>query len=260
MRRALVSGAVGALVFVSVLVLGVGRAGAHNEFEPATAAPGSVVELTLFVEDEAPDAGTTKVQLQFPEAITVVALPEVPGFTTTVQGGALGAPATGVTWEGGPAADSLELPITLGPLPGDPGRLQFKSIQTYDDGEEEAWIADWPEGAPEPDHPGPVLDLVAGGPGSIPPTTAAPTTTEAPATTEAPTTTAAPADDEAASSSSSDDDDGGSSAVPIVIGVIVLLAVIAGGAWYLRSRSSTDTPADTLTDEPPSSSPDDPAA
>src|SRR5262245_32821356 len=161
------------------MLFGVGRADAHNEFEPATAAPGSVVDLQLFVEDEAPDAGTTKVALQFPEPITVVALPDVEGFTATVEGGELGgAPATGVTWEGGPAADDLELPITLGPLPGEPGRLQFKSVQTYDNGDEEAWIADWPEGAPEPDHPGPVLDLVAGGPGSVPPSTAA-TTTEA---------------------------------------------------------------------------------
>jgi uncharacterized protein YcnI len=228
----LVSGAVVALV----LVFGVGRASAHNEFEPDNAAPGSVVELKLFVEDEAPDAGTTKVALQFPEPITVVALPAVEGFTTTVQGGELGAPATGVTWEGGPAADDLELPITLGPLPADPGRLQFKSVQTYDNGDEEAWIAEWPEGAPEPDHPGPVLDLVAGGPGSIPPSTAASTTTEATTATTEATATTAGSDEQA--TADDEDDDSDSSALPIVIGVIVLLAIVGGGFLYLRSRSS----------------------
>jgi len=251
-RRVLASGAVVALVFV----FGVGRAWAHNEFEPATAAPGSVIELTLFVEDEAPDAGTTKLQLQFPEPITVVELPAVEGFTTTVQGGQLGAPATGVTWEGGPAADSLELPITLGPLPAQPGRLQFKSIQTYDNGEEEAWIADWPEGAPEPDHPGPVLDLVAGGPGSIPPTTVATTTTtEAAPTTEAPTTTAADDDQAAADDSDDDSDDDSSSALPIVLGVIVVVALAGGAAWYVRSRRSgpgTDTDTPPSDDDTPS--------
>jgi periplasmic copper chaperone A len=227
-RRALVSGAVVALV----MVFGVGRASAHNEFEPATAAPGSIVELTLFAEDEAPDAGTTKLQLQFPQPLTVVELPAVEGFTATVQGGEVGGPATGVTWEGGPAAGDLEVPITLGPLPTEPGRLQFKSIQTYDNGEEEAWIAEWPEGAAEPDHPGPVLDLVAGGPGSIPATTAAPTT--AAPTTAAPTTEAP--DDQAAADDSDDDSD--SSALPIVIGVVVVLAAAGGAFLYLRSRRS----------------------
>jgi uncharacterized protein YcnI len=261
-RRVLVSGVVGALV----MVFGVGRAWAHNGFEPATAAPGSVIELTLFVEDESPDAGTTKLQLQFPEPITVVELPAVEGFTTTVQGGRLGAPATGVTWEGGPAADSLELPITLGPLPAEPGRLQFKSIQTYDNGEEDAWIAEWPEGAPEPDHPGPVLDLVAGGPGSIPPTTVATTTTTVAATTtEAPTTTAA--DDQAAAGDDADESDGsdgsddGSGALPIVLGVIVMLAIAGGAFWYLRSRGSGTPPTDTSpADTSPSGSTSDDAA
>lgn len=252
MRRVLVAGAVGVLV----MVFGVGRAWAHNGFEPATAAPGSVVELTLAVADESADGSTAKVQLQFPEPITLVALPEVPGFTATVLGGQVGAPATGVTWEGGAAPGDLELPITLGPLPAEPGRLQFKSIQTYDNGEEEAWIADWPEGAPEPDHPGPILDLVPGGPGSIPPTTVATTTTAAPTTTEAPTTTAADdeSDDEIAAENASDsEDDDSSSALPIVVGVIVVLAVIAGVAWYLRSRGSATPPTDdTPSDGSPS--------
>jgi len=247
-RRVLVSGAVVALM----VVLRAGPAWAHNGFEPATAAPGSVIDLTLLVADEASDASTTKVQLQFPEPITLVALPAVPGFTTTVQGGQVGAPATGVTWEGGPAPGDLELPITLGPLPAEPGRLQFKSIQTYDNGEEQAWIADWPEGAPEPDHPGPVLDLVPGGPGTIPPsatTTAAPTTTTTAApTTEAPTTTEASTDEIAAQS---DDDDSGSSALPVVVGAIVVLAAVGGAAWYLRSRRAATSTGSSGPGAPP---------
>ncbi|MGH9117499.1 MAG: exodeoxyribonuclease VII large subunit [Acidimicrobiales bacterium] len=125
----------------------------------------------------------------------------MPGWSATLVGGALGGPATGVTWVGGPAPDDLRLPITLGPLPNEAGRLQFKAVQTHDNGEVHSWIEDWPAGAPEPASPGPVLDLVAGGPGSIPPTTApttTTTTTTAPTTTtEAAETAAGPTDDAA---------------------------------------------------------------
>jgi hypothetical protein len=58
--------------------------------------------------------------------------------------------------------------LTIGPLPDSEGRMQFKVLQTYSDGTEDAWISDWPVGAPEPDKPGPVIDLVAGAPGTIP--------------------------------------------------------------------------------------------
>ena len=229
MRRVIVSG----VVCAAVLAFVARPAAAHNEFEPAEAAPGSVATLTFFAEDEQPDAGTNKLELQFPEPITVVELPAVEGWTATVVGGELGGPATGVTWEGGPEPDDVEFPITLGPLPTEPGRLQFKSIQTYDNGEDDAWIADWPEGAAEPDNPGPVLDLVAGAPGSVPDTTDVPA-----ATTIAPTTTVA---DEAAAAE--DDDDSDSSALPIVIGAVVVLAAAGGAVAFFRSRRSADTNA-----------------
>jgi Domain of unkown function (DUF1775) len=64
---------------------------------------------------------------------------------------------------GQPRAGDLKLPITLGPLPTDPGRLQLKVLQTWSNGDVDHWIDEWPEGAPEPGNPGPVLDLVAGG-------------------------------------------------------------------------------------------------
>lgn len=250
MRRSIV---VGAVLAAAALGLWAAPAAAHNEWEPATAAPGSIVDLTLFAEDELPDAGTTQLDLQFPEPITVVALPEVPGWTATVVGGELGgAPATGVTWTGGPAPGDLELPITLGPLPSEPGRLQFRSVQTYDNGDVDSWIDDWPEGAPEPEHPGPVLDLVAGGPGSIPATTAAPATTTT-STTVASTTTLPAGDDQA----SGDEDDSNSSALPIVIGVLVVLAAAGGAYAVIRSRrASAAEPddggsSDTGTGEPP---------
>ena len=233
MRRVVASG----VAAVAALVLAVTPAAAHNEWDPETAAPGSVVDLTLFVEDEQPDAGTTTVELFFPAPITVAALPALPGWTATPMDGELGGPASGVTWAGGPAPGDVELPIRLGPLPNEPGRLQFKAVQTYDNGEVDRWIDDWPEGAPEPPAPGPVLDLVAGGPGSIPATTASSTTTIASTTTTTTASTTTDADQTAAG----DTDDSDSNVVPIVVAAAVILAVAGGVFAFVRSRRSPDT-------------------
>jgi Domain of unkown function (DUF1775) len=220
------------------LVLAAAPAAAHNEWEPGTAAPGSVIDLTLFVEDEQPDAGTTTVELFFPAPITVAALPAVPGWTATPMDGEVGGPASGVTWAGGPAPSDVELPIRLGPLPSEPGRLQFKTVQTYDNGAVDRWIDEWPEGAPEPPALGPVLDLVLGGTGSIPATTASPTTTAASTTT---TTTAATSTETGQAAADDADDDSSSNVVPWVVGAAVIVAVAGGVVAYLRSRRSPDT-------------------
>jgi uncharacterized protein YcnI len=230
MRRVTASGVTAPVA----LVLAAAPAAAHNEWEPNTAAPGSVVDLTLFIEDEQPDAGTTKVELFFPAPITVAALPATPGWAATPMHGRLGGPASGVTWTGGPAQGDVELPIRLGPLPGQPGRLQFKTVQAYDNGEVDRWIDEWPEGAPEPPAPGPVLDLVPGGPGSIPATTAsAPSTTAPTTTTTAATTTET--DQEAAEDTDHDSD---SSVVPWVVAAAAVLVVAAGVFAFLRARRS----------------------
>ena len=233
MRRVIASG----VAAIAALVLVAAPVAAHNEWEPETAAPGSIIDLTLFVEDEQPDAGTTTVELHFPVPITVAALPAVQGWTATLMDGELGGPATGVTWAGGPAPGDVDLPIRLGPLPSEPGRLQFKTVQTYDNGEVDRWIDDWPAGAAEPPAPGPVLDLVPGGPGTIPATTAPSTTTTATTTTTTATTTTEA--DEAASQDADNDSD--SNVVPIVVAAAVIVAVAGGAFAFIRSRRSPHT-------------------
>jgi hypothetical protein len=47
----------------------------------------------------------------------------------------------------------------MGPLPTDTDQLVFKALQTYDNGEVVRWIDAAPQGAPEPEHPAPVLTL-----------------------------------------------------------------------------------------------------
>ncbi|MFN8019158.1 MAG: DUF1775 domain-containing protein [Acidimicrobiales bacterium] len=52
--------------------------------------------------------------------------------------------------------------IIAGELPDDVDQVEFKAIQTYDDGSETSWIEDpAPEGAEEPEHPAPVLELTS---------------------------------------------------------------------------------------------------
>ena len=65
MRRMLF---VPAAALVGVLLVA-GPAWAHNEFDPDEAGTGKVVQLQLSVENEQADAGTTQVQLFFPEGV-----------------------------------------------------------------------------------------------------------------------------------------------------------------------------------------------
>jgi uncharacterized protein YcnI len=256
MRRMIGAGAAATAAAVAAVMLAAVPATAHTEWEPAQAAPGSIIALTLFAEDEQPDAGTVSLDLQFPVPLTIVELGAVDGWTATPVGGAVGAgtTATGVTWTGGPAPGDLVLPITLGPLPDQEGRLQFKAVQTYDNGEVDRWINDWPAGAPEPEDPGPVLDLVAGGPGTIPATTAAPTTAEQ---TE-PQTTAGDEDLDATvtiETATGESEDSESGALPyVIIGLLVAAVVVGGVVLYLRSRRPPP-PADPGTPEPPEEPP-----
>jgi periplasmic copper chaperone A len=254
MRRMLLVPA--AALFGVLLVAG--PAWAHSEFDPDQAGTGNVVALQLSVENEQSDVGTTQVQLFFPEGvpITLVDLPAVAGWTTAVEGGAIGAPVTSVTWSR-PTATPDEnplLPLTIGPMPADPVRLQFKALQTYSNGDIERWIEDWPAGAPEPDHPAPVLEVVTGGPGTAPGTTAAAPTT----TVEAPTTTTTEATTESTLIAPTPDesDDDSSSNVGLIVGVIaavVIIAAIVGFVLWRRSqRSGTPptTPTTPTTDAP----------
>ena len=202
---------------------------AHSEFTPATVPGGATVKLNLFVEDEKDDAGTTRVDLRFPDgvALTVVDLPAASGFTAAVRDGAVGGTGTGVVWEGGPATGDVNLSLTLGPFPTSGGRLQFKVLQTYDNGDVDRWIADWPAGAAEPDNPGPVIDVTA----------AASTTAPTPSTTatESGTETTAGLTETTAAAPRGDGGEGGSS-LPLLVGIGGGTAAIAALAAVLVAR------------------------
>lgn len=234
---------------------------AHTEFDLDEVAPGSIVSLNLFVENESSTAGTTIIELRFPEPLVIVELPAVDGWTVAPVDGSIGAEAIGVLWSrdnAGPGEDP-NLPLTIGPLPASEGRLQFKVVQTYSDGSIDRWIEDWPAGSPEPQQPGPILDLVAGAPGTVPATTSAPTTTAPPQTTASPATTTelatttletaaasttpaeatAPAstpDAPATTAAEGSSDDSSSAGLVIAVLVLIIVAGVAAAVVVTRRR------------------------
>lgn len=238
-------GVIASILVGVTLVYGATPAGAHGQLQPSAAAPGSIVDLTLTLANERSDAGIVRVQLQFPSgtSLPLVSLPTAPGWAATVVGGSVGGPATGIDWSrpSGSPRESAQLQFSVGPLPPAEGQLQFKVVQTYDNGDIDRWIQDWPAGSPEPERPGPVLQLQAGAPGTIPATTAVPaTTTSVLLTTTQPTTappaqppTSAPA--AAATVPAPPATDNGSSA-PLIFGIVAAVAIAAGGGVYLALR------------------------
>lgn len=223
------------VVAVLAVVAAPTAAAAHTGFEPATAAPGSIVTLTLNVEHERSGVGFGRVELFMPDTATVpvVDTPAVAGWSATTRPATADTPAS-VIWTGGPATDDLALPLTIGPLPESPGRLQFKALQTYDDGEVARWIAEWPAGAAEPENPGPVLDLVPGAAGTIPETT-----TTAPTTTTVATSSTTLPGEPAGETDTDGEDDG---APVVLIALAVAVAGVAGAGAYAMWRRRARPP------------------
>jgi uncharacterized protein YcnI len=242
---------IGLIAIALTVLYGAAPAGAHGQLQPSAAAPGSIVDVTLTLANERSDAGIVRVQLQFPPGtgLTLVSLPTSPGWVATAVGGSAGGPATGLDWSrpSGPPRQNAQLQFTVGPLPPAEGQLQFKVVQTYDNGDVDRWIEDWPAGSPEPERPGPVLKLQAGAAGTIPPTTAAPVTTISMPPTNAPATTAPPAQPSPANGPTTDPAtapttdpaspraDNGSTA-PLIFGIIAIVVIAAGGCVYLVLR------------------------
>lgn len=221
------------------MVLMAGPAWAHIEFEPDEAAPSSVITLELSIADEQADAGTTEVELVFPEgaSITLAELPDAPGWTTSTDGGSVGSPVTSVTWSRAEAQpnENPSLPIRIGPLPSDTGRLQFQVVQTYSNGVVDRWVEAWPEGAAEPEMPGPVLDVVEGGPGDVVATSSStPSTEPASTSTEATTATTRPVTATTVVDDATDDDDDSNAA--LIAALIAAVVVAGGGIGYALWR------------------------
>jgi uncharacterized protein len=212
--------AVVAVVVTGVVMLTAGAAFAHVEIErEGEVTAQGVVNASLSVPNESETNATTSVQLVFPESpkLKNATAENVNGFTATVQKNADG-DVESITWSGGTVSgdEDAEFPVTIGDVPADTDTVEFKALQTYDDGTVVRWIDPTPEGGEEPEHPAPIL-YVKGEPTDHDDDSGAVTTQHS--------------DDE-----SHDDGMSTGAIVAIVLGVIIVVAIIV--FVVMRSRRS----------------------
>ncbi|WP_199440637.1 YcnI family copper-binding membrane protein [Umezawaea beigongshangensis] len=181
-----------------------GTASAHvTASTPKDAVKGGYSKITLRVPNERPNAGTVKLEITLPaeHPLASVSTKPVPGWKGEVVKAALDTPITShgteiteaartITWTADPGTriepgQFNEFDISVGPLPENTDSLLLVATQTYDNGEVVAWDAPPPaEGAEEPEHPAPVVNLVDAAEGDDHHGTAANTASTGTASTE----------------------------------------------------------------------------
>jgi uncharacterized protein YcnI len=213
--------AVVAVVVTGVVMLTAGAAFAHVEIErEGEVTAQGVVNATLSVPNESDTNATKTIELVFPASpkLTSATAEDANGFTATVNKDAAG-DVTSITWTGGEITgdDEVEFPMTVGDFPADTDTVEFKALQTYDDGNVVRWIEPTPAGAEEPEHPAPVLYVTGEAPEEHEDTGGAVTTQHA-------------------DSDSHDDGMSTGAIVAIVLGIIIVIALVV--FLVMRSRRS----------------------
>ncbi|KQR88530.1 YcnI family copper-binding membrane protein [Microbacterium sp. Leaf179] len=171
LRRALVGLAAGAALAIAVPL----AASAHVTVNPDTATPGSYATVNFRVPTESETASTVKLEVTLPTdtPLSAVLVQPVPGWTATVEKGALPAPvevdgntltdaALKIVWQADPdvgiGQDQFQVfSAVLGPVP-DTGHVVLPAAQTYSDGSVVDWAATPDEVAADDTlEPAPVL-------------------------------------------------------------------------------------------------------
>jgi uncharacterized protein YcnI len=179
------------------------------------------VTVTFNGEAENPKAGIMTERVVLPEGIapadvSPVKMPSGWKYTANTDGFTVGGKAlkigTDAVWS-----------VKIAKLPTDQTRLNFKTLETYGDGDVVRWIEIQEPGQDEPDNPAPLLIVKA----------AAKT---APATSPSPSAAAgaSPAATFAAAPAASTTDDGGSSTW--WIWVVIAVLVVGGATFFLIRR------------------------
>ena len=151
----------------------------HHRHVGAGESQGSFAKIGFSVPNERADAGTVEVTVQLPQdhPLAFVSVQPTPGWEIATTTRTLEEPLEGegesitevvdtVTWTA--TGDSQIAPgefellwISAGQMPTDVTEMAFPAVQTYSSGEEVAWIEESSEGAAEPEHPAPTVQLVA---------------------------------------------------------------------------------------------------
>jgi uncharacterized protein YcnI len=163
-------------VFAAVLAVTLAVAGvtsAHVTLQPSEVPAGTFTRLDVRVPNERDNAGTTKVEVQFPPGFAFVSTEPVPGWTGTIktrkaakpidiEGEKVTEEVDTITWTGDGRSGIVkpgqfqDFGVSIA-TPDTPGtKLTFKAIQTYDNGEVVRWI-----GPPDAGEPAPQVALTA---------------------------------------------------------------------------------------------------
>lgn len=200
---------------------------------------GGIGSVTFAVPNERPDASTASLEVQLPQdpPLPYVSVEMKPGWESEVTMRTLDEPVElfgqevsevvdTVRWTGGTIAPDRFDSFTLraGPFPDSEAKMVLPAIQTYDSGEEVPWIELASEDGEEPDHPAPVLRVVA----------ADATTEDATAGDAGADNATASLDGEAASVATTEDE--GTDALTVVALVLGLVGAALGGAALLAAR------------------------
>src|SRR5688572_1527119 len=242
MKRILLS----ALAAGAAFVLPATSAFAHVTVNPREAAAGGYAKLAFRVPNERDDAGTTKLEVNFPadHPFASVSIRPKEGWTYAVEETTLATPVkihddeiskavSKITWTGGTVkpGEFEEFEVSVGPLPDDADSLTFKALQTYSSGEVVRWIEEAAPGGGEVERPAPVLKL-----------TKAPASTATTATTAAGTTapgTESQAGEVAAPDDvASKDDVDGAKTFGVLGMVFGLLGFATAAGFGLRARNA----------------------
>ena len=154
-RRA---GGMALLSAAALALLAAGPAQAHIQVTPQRVAPDDAVIFTVLVPGEKPSAETTRVEVKVPAGVLPYSFAEVPGWNRRLTRAKDNSVAT-IVWTGTLPADGfVELPF-LAATPPEPGELEWKSLQTYSNGEVVRWI-----GSPDSAEPAPLTVVDAAAP------------------------------------------------------------------------------------------------
>jgi uncharacterized protein YcnI len=247
------------LVAALALVIGAlaAPASAHVSVNPDKATKGSFVTFAFRVPNEQPDSGTTKLEVSFPvdHPFQRLDVQPTPGWTHMMERQKLATPIKAeqageaditdyvakVTWEGGTIApgEIQEFAISAGPLPEDADKITFKAVQTYASGEKVFWIEEATKEGEEPEHPAPVLQLVAGDAGQA---TAIPTgpggATDTSHTTAVEEDSHTPAaEEEQQAGTAAEGADSGSNGLGVFALVVAGVALVLFGGGLIRRRN-----------------------
>jgi uncharacterized protein YcnI len=135
--------------------------GAHAVVQPAEAPPGAYQRYVLRVPTER-EVPTTRIEIRFPSAVTVVSFADVPGWELEVVTDSAGR-IVGAVWTGTlPPQRFVDFPF-IAVNPREDATVAWPVTQTYAGGEVVEWAG--PEGS---DTPASVTRVTAGDGGGLP--------------------------------------------------------------------------------------------